>query len=117
MRRILMIPTLLALGVAGCGGASKGAETLPSEHYEGPIASSDIELGADVFQRSCNGCHPGGERGYGPALANHPHATAAVRRIVREGKGKMPGFGEEKLSKDELEALLAYLDTIGGVGH
>lgn len=117
MRPILAIFTLFALAVAGCGGADHGAETLPVERYEGPIGSSDIELGADVYQRSCNGCHPGGERGYGPALANHPHPVAEVRKVVREGQGKMPSFGEEKISHEQLEALLAYLDTIGGVSH
>lgn len=117
MRYILAISMLLSLIAIGCGGADRGGETTPSERYEGPIASSDIELGADVYQRSCNGCHPGGERGYGPALANHPHPVAEVRKVVREGQGKMPSFGEEKISHEQLEALLAYLDTIGGVSN
>jgi len=29
----------------------------------------------------------------------------------------MPSFGEEKISHEQLEALLAYLDTIGGVSN
>src|SRR5690554_1712560 len=117
MRYILAISMLLSLIAIGCGGADRGGETTPSERYEGPIASSDIELGAEVYARSCNGCHPGGERGYGPALADHPHAPAQLRQLVREGQGKMPGFNDEKISHEQLEALLAYLDTIGGVSH
>jgi len=40
-----------------------------------------------------------------------------VRAVVRNGKGRMPGFDENKISPEDLEALLAYVDSIGGIRH
>ena len=109
--------------MAGCGGAPEeagpepttGGEVAPS--YAGPVASTDVEAGQAVYEQHCNGCHPGGERGYGPAVTGINWDPAQMRHQIREGAGRMPGFGPDQISDESLEALLAYLQTKGGVAE
>jgi mono/diheme cytochrome c family protein len=103
---------LVALG-SGCG--AKGESAADAARYDYPIGSTDVARGEAVFIENCNGCHPGGQKGYGPTIAGHPEPVAEVREVVREGKGRMPAFSQEKISSDDLEALLAYVDSIGGI--
>ena len=109
----------LALGLAaagtGCGAKDRTAQDLA--RYDFPIGSADVERGEAVFAEHCNGCHPGGEKGYGPKLIDHPEPLAEVRYTVREGKGRMPAFGEDEIASDDLEALLAYVDTLGAIAE
>jgi mono/diheme cytochrome c family protein len=101
----------LLASLAGCGTES----ARDAARYDYPIGSTDVAQGEAVFVANCNGCHPGGQAGYGPAIEGHPEPVAEVRQIVRQGKGRMPSFGEDKISPDDLEALLAYVDSIGGI--
>jgi mono/diheme cytochrome c family protein len=106
---------------AGCGGGAEapsaeqttGGEAAPS--YEGPVASTDVEAGRAQFEQHCNGCHPGGAQGYGPAIASIEWDPAQMRRQIREGSGRMPGTPADALSSADLESLLAYLQTLGSV--
>ena len=41
--------------------------------------------------------------------------AAHMRQQVREGEGRMPAFNASVLSDTQLEALLAYLVSTGGV--
>jgi mono/diheme cytochrome c family protein len=109
----LSIATGLLAASAGCGAKEQSARDVTS--YEYPIASTDVERGEAVFVENCSGCHPGGQAGYGPAIAGEPEPVAKVRHIVREGKGRMPSFGSDKIEDADLEALLAYVDSIGGI--
>jgi mono/diheme cytochrome c family protein len=115
--RLVSLPLVIGLLaiVAGCGAKDQTAHDLA--RYDYPIGSADVERGEVVFKENCNGCHPGGQKGYGPALAGHPEPVAEVRMIVRAGKGRMPSFGDDKISSDDLEALLAYVSSIGGIAH
>ena len=103
-----------ALALFGCSGGGSTAHEVAAS-YEGPIASKDKATGADVYESFCEGCHPGGAKGKGPAIADLAWSPGAMRQQVREGERKMPAFGEDKISTRELEALLAYLKTIRGV--
>jgi mono/diheme cytochrome c family protein len=117
MNRAILLP-VICLALAGCGSESptEGEGTSGGEvSYEGPVASMDTVGGEAVFQQFCNGCHPGGNEGRGPALVNENEPAAEVREQVREGGGQMPGFGEDRIDAMQLEALLAYLQTIGAV--
>ena len=42
-------------------------------------------------------------------------SPAKVRWKVRAGGDDMPAFGPDKISKTDLEALLAYAETLGAV--
>jgi mono/diheme cytochrome c family protein len=128
----LVRPGLLGLSLAcsvswlACGGkggasepsageSSSGDEASAGSEYAGPIASTDVEAGKSVFSTYCDDCHPDGDADVGPSLIADPHEAALLRQQIREGSGKMKPFPEKRVSKEDLEALLAYLDSIGAV--
>lgn len=117
---VLPLPVLL-LALAGCGGGDDGGGTTTTtttsggEAYEGPITSTDTALGASAYEQHCNGCHPGGQAGYGPTVSGIGWTAAHMRQQIREGEGRMPGFSATDLDAATLEALLAHLVTTGAV--
>lgn len=122
--RIAVASILVLLCVNACGGGEatepEGEETAGGEGeggsaYDGPITSTDVTIGKEVFDTHCEDCHPGGEEDVGPSLIADPHTPADLRQQIREGSGKMRPFPEKRISGDELEALLAYLQTINAV--
>lgn len=125
--RIAVASILLCLSVSACGGGAEepaGEESSGGESeggqsedsaYEGPITSTDVAHGKEVFETHCEDCHPGGEEDVGPSLIADPHTPAQLRKQVREGSGKMRPFSEKRVSGEDLEALLAYLQTINAV--
>ena len=116
-RSLTMNMTLLglaAIGItaAGCGGGG-GSSTDAHEvaaQYAGAITSTDAAHGQEVYNATCDGCHSSG-----PSLENIGWDAARVRQQVREGSGHMPAIRETRVSAEDLEAVLAYLVTIGGV--
>lgn len=109
----------LALAIAACGGdstasgeSSTGGETLDLSAYEGPI-TGDVAAGEPVFANFCAGCHPDGGSGVGPALHARADSPAETRHLIRHGKARMPGFGADQISDEDLENLLAYLTNFG----
>ena len=118
--KVLM--TTLALALAACGGKGKGSEEASGEatsggeaEYAGPIASTDAAHGKEVFDNFCGDCHPDGGEDVGPSLIADPHTPAKLRQQIREGGGKMRPFSEQRLSKDDLEAILAWLASVNAV--
>lgn len=89
----------------GCGTARRGHPVQPA--FE--PASTQIAEGQRVFMRYCNGCHPGGEGGLGPAINNKPLPDWLIRFQVRHGLGVMPSFSDEVISDQELRDLSRYL--------
>jgi mono/diheme cytochrome c family protein len=85
-------PVLVGLAVAlATFGLAKAQIFEPSAATDEPVAAGDAEQGADVFARSCAGCHgPGGTGGSGPALMGTGLEAAFVTERVREGAGVMP---------------------------
>ena len=84
-----------------------------------PTKAAAVKAGQEIFTSKCFQCHsvqPDQMR-LGPSLYNEtkkPHAKktdAQVREIVKEGKNKMPAFGD-KLTKEETDDLLAYIHTL-----
>jgi mono/diheme cytochrome c family protein len=79
-------------------------------------ASSD--RGAAIFRKSCSVCHSirSGETKiglslYGVLREGSGHSEEAVRQVIANGKGTMPGF-KEKLEPREIDDLLEYLRTL-----
>lgn len=114
----------VVLLVVGCGGSAGGAEEPVSGEetsggdvsaYQGPIASTNVDGGKELFDTHCGDCHPDGEEDVGPSLIDHAHSPAAFRQQIREGSGRMRPFSEKRLSDDDLEAVLAYLATLGAL--
>jgi mono/diheme cytochrome c family protein len=81
--------------------------------------AASVHAGEEVFTQNCHQCHAvfEGQYSVGPNLhlemkRPHPKKSAAeIREILKNGKGKMPSF-EEKLSEEDVEALLAYIRTL-----
>jgi mono/diheme cytochrome c family protein len=77
-----------------------------------------VHAGQDLFTQKCHQCHSvvEGQYSFGPNLYHEmkksPKKTPAdVRAILKNGKNKMPAFGD-KLSEDDTKELLAYLQTL-----
>ncbi|MCB9601139.1 MAG: cytochrome c [Sandaracinus sp.] len=114
---------LLLAGAMACGGGGEtesgegGDESSGGEHadlsaFEGPV-TGDSAAGEPVFANFCAGCHPGGGAGVGPDLHNRTDSPAEIRAIIRHGEDRMPGFGADQISDEDLENVLAYLTTFG----
>jgi mono/diheme cytochrome c family protein len=91
--------------IEGEWAASSGGEV----SYAGPIQSTDLALGERKFNSRCNGCHAGG-----PTLNGIGWTAERLRRQIREGSGGMNAIPASALSDSDMEAVLAYMVTIGG---
>lgn len=76
----------------------------------GQTGQGAIQSGKDVYNRFCNGCHPGGKAGVGPAIIGL--GDEALRTVIRQGKGSMPAFGEAQISEAQVAELLAYTNSL-----
>ncbi|MEM9192491.1 MAG: cytochrome c [Myxococcota bacterium] len=114
-RTLLGLVTLTVIGCGGGAGSSGGSNTgggVPAE-YEGPIQSDDIATGESRYQAACAVCHDGGA----PPLENIGWTAARTRQQIREGSGSMPPMPDNRLSGEDMEAILAYMVTIGAVSE
>jgi mono/diheme cytochrome c family protein len=81
-----------------------------SEPFAGPLALNPKQArGQRVYMVQCQQCHPGGEGGLGPSLSDKPAPPFAIKAQVRAGAGAMPAFSEEKISGDDVDALVDYM--------
>jgi mono/diheme cytochrome c family protein len=106
-----LISAAAALGLAGCHG---GSDLTPQQ-----------ALGKHLFDTRCEHCHGENDLALNPAPPNVKGVLTgnllpsgdrasddAVRRIVLNGKKKMPSFAG-RFTEDQMQALLAYLHTDG----
>jgi mono/diheme cytochrome c family protein len=93
------------------------------------LAHAGAQDGAQIFSRSCARCHGASGHGDGEEAADlktHPRDLTKVRlpaarvtRVVHDGGaavGKshdMPAFGG-KLTAEEIAAVTAYVESLGG---
>ena len=86
-------------------------------------AQKNQRRGEEIFQELCAGCHgPDGraQTDIGKALGAADLTSESIQQTsdsqlsksVKGGKGKMPAF-ENKLSDDEIKAVLAYVKQLG----
>lgn len=92
---------------SGGGGSTSGGES----QYAGPIGSTDTAQGDTRYHAVCASCHDNGA----PALANLGWTPEHMRQQIREGSANMPAIRATRLSDADLEAVLAYMQTIGAV--
>lgn len=110
-----LLASLLLVSAQACGGGGGDTTPEPAASYEGPVASSDTAGGQQLFQTHCGSCHTGQSGSYGPRVADLAWTPAHMREQIREGSGRMPGFDAAHLSADQLEATLAFLQTLNAV--
>jgi mono/diheme cytochrome c family protein len=108
MRKARITAIVIGLIAAGCASARR------SEPIAGPLpeVSSEVVAGRLLFQRNCNACHVHGEAGLGPAINDKPLPAFMIRMQVRNGLGAMPSFPEKDLSPNDLDKVIAYLETL-----
>jgi len=92
-----------------------------SEAQTGSVhpVSPKVRAGQAQFEKTCMQCHATveGQASFGPNLHGvlkgpHPRKTPAdVRLQIKNGKGKMPGFGD-KLTATEVDDLITYMKTL-----
>lgn len=95
-------------GSGGSGGGGGGGTTGGETSYAGPVASTDVAHGEGRFRAACSSCHADG-------IPVTGWTAEAMRRQIREGSGEMPAIREGRLSNEDMEALLAYLQSNGVV--
>ena len=107
------VRTMMWIGMAWAACACGASRQSPPLQHEPAVLNQEALLGQRVFMRECNGCHPQGDGGLGPALNDKPVPVAAIKLQVRQGLGAMPAFSEREISAQELDALLAFMSAEG----
>jgi mono/diheme cytochrome c family protein len=106
----LAVTALCAILLGACATARK------TEPLAAPVDLSNpkVARGQKVFFENCHQCHPHGQGGLGPAIVNKPLPEFLMKFQVRHGLGTMPSFGAEKISPDDLDALMEYIKAVRG---
>jgi mono/diheme cytochrome c family protein len=108
---LLLAVSLGSTLVTGCSGVRVAREQLN-------------EPGALLFngygrpEIGCYRCHGGGGKGTarGPSLERDvpKHSADELFTIIREGSGKMPKYGPNKATDDEIKQIVAWLQGTFG---
>lgn len=114
-RKTLSLALLTVIGcLSGCsmGEEIRRIEEVKRQQAESSAARSTNLTGEQIFIRSCNTCHPAGKLGMGPSLIDidkrYPE-DAALKQLIRKGKGIMPPQPASTINEEELNHLVAYL--------
>ncbi len=96
--------------ISACDSNTSSAGTVTGTVAGAPSAAN----GERVYAQYCNACHPGGDRGAGPALKPLlPNLSDdQIRNIVRHGKRPMPSYNENSISNDQLSSLVLFVRTL-----
>jgi mono/diheme cytochrome c family protein len=79
-------------------------------------SAEQVAAGQELFNLYCIGCHGLGGVGsnVAPAFNNRPPLAAdVIRRQVRSGRYAMTPFDPSRLSDDQLELLVRYIQSLG----
>jgi quinoprotein glucose dehydrogenase len=82
-----------------------------------PLASTPLQMGRRIYERSCAACHGTERKGSPPAtpaLLNLTMSRGEIQAVVLAGRNSMPAF--RQLSTAELRALLDYVTSGADVG-
>ena len=95
----------------------QGMRSTEEPHEEDMVLSDEAKEGFEVYRTvGCASCHGAqGEGGVGPALAGH--TPEQVRQQVRNPVGNMPPFSREQLSDEDLEKIVAFVQSLGGASE
>lgn len=103
---------LVSIGLGSFGVVACGDGNSPSTPATG--TQGVLDSGQAVFNRYCAVCHPGGNRGSGPALRPLvPNRTdQQLRDVIRMGKAQMPGYKSGQISDEQMDHLIAYMRSL-----
>jgi len=94
--------------------ATAPAPATPMAPATAPVVAAAADIsGQALFKKNCAGCHGAeGKGAFGPDLSaeyQYGKTNMAVEESITSGRpGNMPAF-EQKLSKEEIEALTEYI--------
>lgn len=95
-----------------CGGCTISDRRTPPSAPPLQLTTPKLERGQVVFYNQCHMCHPHGGAGLGPAIVNKPLPGPLMKLQVRKGLGAMPKFTEEKITDEDLDALIEYIKLV-----
>lgn len=113
----------LTFVLAACGGGGGDADGAGGEgssggEYSDTIApTADAARGQQRFDAVCGACHPGGESDVGPRIRELGWTVSRVRHQIREGSDGMRPVSTARLSDEDLEHVLAHLQSLGTIAH
>ncbi len=97
----LVVPLVGAVALAGCGPDQNPTDDAPI-----------IQTGKEVFASNCAACHGQAATGkVGPNLHNLDLDKEEIAATVKNGKGKMPAFGE-MLTAAQQEQVVNYIASL-----
>jgi mono/diheme cytochrome c family protein len=110
--RSLLVASVLII-VSACGFGLSAQQAPPPART---AATAEIAEGRRVFHQKCSLCHVPPTKGmepYGPRVskARVNGREEAVREIIGNGVGRMPGF-RYALEPAQIAAVIAYLKTL-----
>ena len=115
LRDCLVLIALLSVSGCSMSEEMKRIEETKEAQQRREASKSTNLSGEQVFVRSCNTCHPQGKAGLGPSLekmSEHFPDEADLKKLIRTGKGIMPGQPKATLNEEEMDNLLVYLKTL-----
>lgn len=74
------------------------------------MAGEGHEQGAKIFKKKCKMCHAMDRKKVGPAVTAMSTDATVLKQTISNGRKMMPNFSK-KLSADEIDAVVAYLQS------
>jgi mono/diheme cytochrome c family protein len=95
-------------------GAASGRINSNGQAAQPAVSPAPADPGAESYSKQCAICHGDNREGILPAFPplagiKHQMTDQQITALIRDGKGRMPGF--QTMPNEELAALLEYLAT------
>jgi mono/diheme cytochrome c family protein len=112
MRSACIIISLVILALVSSCDSSRRIEANMQQNE-----SKEVSNGRNIYKINCQKCHPDGEAGVGPAVANIHLPGFLTRYRIRSRSfllwtGRMPAFKKDEISKKEMDDLIAYIKKL-----
>ncbi len=102
---------------AEAGQAAPSTDKAPTDKAPAPAGATDtthmVAMGRTLYVSNCASCHGQNAEGkIGPSLHAMGDPDAKVYRHIANGfTGKMPAY-KDKLTKDQIDTLVAYIQSL-----